>query len=144
MLGYTFFITNVSNDVWSAENIIDSYRSRWYIETLFKGWKSSLKMKNNIPQRYITKTRVEFFIYASLLMANILVLPVFIATTKVLNSSPKRNISIIKLCAYISNNIAIIIHEDSLKTLINKVKYSCLYESRIGRKNSIELMQTQY
>lgn len=143
MLGYTFFITNVSNDVWSAENIIDAYRSRWYIETLFKGWKSSLKMKNNIPQRYITKTRVEFFIYVSLLMTNILVLPVFLATTRMIKSSPKKNISIIKLCAYISNNIAIIIHKDSLKALINKVKYSCLYESRIGRKNSLELMQTQ-
>lgn len=142
MLEYTFFITNVLSSVWSIKDISDAYRSRWYIETLFKGWKSSLKMKNNIPERYITKTRVEFFIYASLLMTNILVLPVFINTTKALKSKTKKNISIIKLCSYISNNIARIIQENSMKTLVNKVKYSCLYESRKSRQNSLELMQT--
>lgn len=142
MLEYTCFITNVLCDVWSVEDISNAYRSRWYIETLFKAWKSSLKMRNNIPERYITKTRVEFFIYTSLLMTNILVLPTFIIATKSLGSETKKNISIIKLCSYISNSIAIIIHDNSINNLVDKVKYKCLYESRKDRKNFIELMQT--
>ncbi len=39
-------------------------------------------MENNVPPKHITKTRVEFFIYASLLMTNILVLPVFLLVNK--------------------------------------------------------------
>ena len=142
LLEYTFFITNVLDDIWSAEDISDAYRSRWYIETLFKGWKSNLKMKNNVPPKHITKTRVEFFIYASLLMTNILVLPVFLLVNKTVECTMKKSISIIKLCSYISNNIALIIQNNSMENLISHAKYSCLYESRKSRKNSLELMQT--
>jgi len=142
MLEYTFFITNVPDDVWTARDIIDAYKSRWYIETLFKGWKSSLKMRNNIPQRYITKTRVEFFIYATLLMTNILIMPVFITAVNQMKNLIRKNISIIKLCSYISNNIATIIQDNSTRPLLDRAKYFCLYESRLKRKNSLELMQT--
>ena len=136
MLGYTFFITNVSDDVWSANAISIAYRSRWYIEILFKGWKSSLRMKNNIPEKYITKTRVEFFFYASLLMINILVLPLFLLASSFNNV----NISIIKACSYVADNITKIFYSRSMGALISHLKYSCKYEVRKGRKNSLELM----
>ena len=35
LLGYTIYITNVSEDIWSIEQIEKAYRSRWYIEILF-------------------------------------------------------------------------------------------------------------
>jgi len=138
-LGYTFFITNVLDDVWSIEDVSNAYRSRWYIETLFKGWKSSLRMKNNIPEKYITKTRVEFFIYASLLMTNILVLPLFLAV----NSIKNEKISIIKLCSYVADNITRVLQADNSNMLINHIKYSCAYETRRSRQNSLEIMYLQ-
>ena len=99
-------------------------------------------MKNNVPPKHITRTRVEFFIYASLLMTNILVLPVFLLVNKTVECTIKKSISIIKLRSYISNNIALIIQNNSMENLISHAKYSCLYESRKSRKNSLELMQT--
>lgn len=136
VLGYTFYITNVLDDVWSIEEINNAYRSRWYIETLFKGWKGSLRMKNNIPERYISKTRVEFFIYASLLMTNILVLPLF----QVANGMVNKRISIIKLCSYVADNITRILQSNTSNMLINHIKSSCMYETRKSRQNSLEIM----
>jgi hypothetical protein len=39
-LRFTFFVTNVSRQVWSAEVIGTIYRIRWQVELTFKSWKS--------------------------------------------------------------------------------------------------------
>ena len=139
LLGYTIFITNVPDQIWDIEQVVKAYRARWYIEILFKSWKSNLKIKNNIPERYITPTRAEFFFYASLLMVNILVLPVFIdAFNKGLAQG--KYISILKTCAFISVNIILFIQNSDPKSLIKSILQSCQYESRRRRINAIEYL----
>lgn len=61
LLGYSLYITNVPRDVWTIKQIAEAYRCRWYIEILFKGWKSYLNIQINIPDRYMNKERAEFF-----------------------------------------------------------------------------------
>lgn len=143
LLGYTIYITNVPVEVWSIKQVEKAYRARWYIEILFKSWKSYLKMKNNIPARYITQNRAEFFFYASLLMVNVLVLPVFIkAYTKGLVE--KKYLSILKTCDYISSNINIFLNEYNHIWLINDIMRSCLYETRKSRINAIEYLTNEF
>lgn len=139
-LGYTIYITNVMSEVWSIDDIENAYKNRWYIETLFKGWKSSLKMKTTIPERYANKTTIEFFIYANLLMINVLVLPIFIYANNALFRESNKFISIIKLSSFVFDKMVEIITNNSIKSLFNNIKYYCVYESRIDRVNSLELM----
>jgi hypothetical protein len=136
LLGYTIYITNVSEDLWSVEQIEKAYRSRWYIEILFKGWKSNLNMKITIPEKYINQQRVEFFFYASLLMVNLLVIPIFFRAQKC-GIKKKQYISILKTCAFISQSIGLFINSIKWDYLIDHIQYSCMYESRNDRINSI-------
>jgi hypothetical protein len=132
LLGYTIYITNVSEDIWSVEQIEKAYRSRWYIEILFKGWKSNLNMKITIPDKYINQQRVEFFFYASLLMVTFLVIPIFLKAQK---CGIKKKL---KTCAFISQNTGLFINSKKWNyLLIEHILYSCVYESRNDRINSI-------
>lgn len=136
LLGYALYITNVPNEVWTPDDIVQAYKSRWYIEILFKGWKSNLKMQVNIPEKYMTKQRAEFFFYASLLMVNLLVMPIF-SKVQLHSLSARNNISIMKLCAFLNQNIQLIIQSFD-NNMLNKIKYYCIYESRKNRINAME------
>lgn len=53
-LDFTFFITNVSKEIWGAEVVGTVYTVRWQAELTFKIWKSSLKihyLKGTNPDR---------------------------------------------------------------------------------------------
>jgi hypothetical protein len=43
-LDFSFFLTNVPEEVWKAEVVGTVYTLRWQIELIFKNWKSSLKI----------------------------------------------------------------------------------------------------
>ena len=139
LLGYTFFITNIPENIWSVQQVEKAYRSRWYIEILFKGWKSHLNVKMLIPERYINQVRVEFFFYSSLLMVNLLVMPLFLKAQKWKNKTIQ-NISILKTCTFISQNIRLLTHEKNWLSLISYIQYACAYEKRKSRENSIQLV----
>lgn len=139
MLGYTFYITNVEKSIWSAHDVEKAYRSRWYIEILFKGWKSHLHMKNIIPERYINQTRVEYFFYANLLMINIVALPVFLMSL-ITALGKNKYISILKVCSFISNNISMIIQQKSYGDFNHFIQKLCAYESRKDRANIVQYL----
>jgi hypothetical protein len=44
LLGWNIFVTNVAADLWPPEVFPALYRFRWRIETLFKAWKSHLRL----------------------------------------------------------------------------------------------------
>jgi len=134
LLGYNIYITNVPKQVWSGLNITQAYKTRWYIEILFKSWKSNLKIKENIPQRYINKQRAEFYLYSALLMVNLLIMPIF--KKMQLKVKNKLAISIIKLSEFINQNIQMVINEKI--NILEQIKYYSLYESRKKRINTIE------
>jgi len=141
LLGYTLYITNVPRDIWPNIDFIEvAYRSRWYIEILFKGWKSSLKLKLDIARRYLDKQRVEFIYYTSLLIVSLVVMPVFRALQKEC-SSKKYDISIMKVCTAIHQQITLITHGFSIKKIANFIKTISRYEVRKDRNNAIMNMQ---
>lgn len=140
ILGYTIYVTNVPKGIWSdTESVETAYRSRWYIEILFKGWKSNLKIKMDISRQYVDKQRAELFYYASLLMVCALVMPVYINAQKQAFER-KQYISILKTCAFINQQIGVFIQSQRLGKILDQIQYFCTYESRNDRNNAIANM----
>lgn len=63
-LRFSFFVTNVSRQVWSAEVIGTIYRIRWQIELTFKTWKSLCQIHFLKGQR---SERIQCLIYGRLI-----------------------------------------------------------------------------
>jgi len=62
-LRFTFFVTNVSREVWRPEVVGTIYRLRWQIELTFKSWKSLCHIHVLKGQR---PERIECLVYARL------------------------------------------------------------------------------
>lgn len=70
-LKFTFFVTNVSREVWSPEVIGTIYRLRWQIELTFKSWKSLCHihiLKGERPER------IECLVYGRLIAIVLIVI----------------------------------------------------------------------
>ena len=59
-LGWTLMVTNVQSEIWTIKQALHAYSCRWYIEIVFKCWKSELNLakyfsdkKSMIPSRAI-------------------------------------------------------------------------------------------
>ncbi len=143
LLGWELFITNVSKEVLTPNDIAKLYFIRWRIEIIFKSWKSSFRI-TNIP-RDANKIRVESYIYCMLIF--ILLFQVhfynyFLAKTKLKSQRLQgREVSLLRLMQFITMNIEFIF-QCSLKGnlnmdnfLINQIMYYCLYEPRHDRVN---------
>jgi Transposase DDE domain len=139
LLGYSIYITSVSSEIWSPRQVAQAYRCRWYIEILFKGWKSGLHIKLNIPERYVDQQRAEFFFYASLLLVSLVVVPIFIRATMA-GFKLGRCISMLKTCSFIIQEIQTLNRSKRLDRLLDHIVYHCAYEHRKSRINAIELI----
>jgi len=139
LLKYSIYITNVDGQTWSALQVAQAYRCRWFIEIMFKSWKTGLGLDFNIAERYADKLRVEYYLYARLLQVVLLVMPTFRAVT-LMARSKGRTISIVKLSQYIQEEIRGFVSPFDLPMLLEKAAYHCVYERRKDRANSIEFL----
>ena len=139
LLKYSIYITNVDGETWSALQVAQAYRCRWFIEILFKSWKTGLGLDFNVPGRYAHKLRVDYYLYARLLQVVLLVMPTFRAVT-LLARRKSRTISIVKLSRFIQDGIHAFTTANNLKELFDKAAYHCVYELRKRRANSIEML----
>lgn len=139
LLNYSIYITNVNTEIWTTFQVAETYRCRWFIETLFKGWKTGLGMDFNVPGRYAKRLRVEYYMYARLLQVVLLVMPTFRAVTLKARSIG-RAISIVKLSRFIFEHTHAFITAINLDQLLEWAAYHCAYEQRRNRANSIELL----
>jgi hypothetical protein len=64
LLGWNIFITNIPEDVCSAEQLCQIYGVRWRIETIFKAWKSHFKL-TDVPKANVNRVKAQ--IYATLI-----------------------------------------------------------------------------
>lgn len=63
LLDYGIYITSVKEEQWKYSEVVEAYRFRWPIETIFKCWKSHFHIEAIIPQSVsLTKVRVESMI----------------------------------------------------------------------------------
>ena len=148
-LGWAIFITNISAQVWSPEQILKAYRIRWHIEIIFKGWKSHLNMARLVPEAPKANRREEKYLslYKYRLDSTILMMLIFIIIFqiniytslgfKIWQKSGKL-ISSLKLCAYIADLREKILECFSLEDLETDIAYYATYEKRRKRLNHLE------
>lgn len=137
LLGYAIFITNVNDEVWSAQDLCQAYRCRWNIEILFKSWKSHLNSNYTSPDRYATEISVTIHFYMLLIYISAFVLPVLIKIS-VFKNYLEKQISILKLTVFVAKNFIDIINNEMTKKFLNKIIYYSKYDTRIDRLNAMQ------
>jgi hypothetical protein len=142
LLGYDIYLTNVPEEIWAAQQIIEAYRCRWFIEIIFKSWKSHLHSHYTDPDRYAKKISIEIHFYLLFIYVCAVVMPIYQA----LEEYCKKNknlllISILKLTSYIAKSLDellnINLNSRELETIIYYVKYD-------KRKDRINFLQKYY
>jgi hypothetical protein len=102
MLEYTMLITNVPENIISAEMLGTMYRIRWEIELVFKRWKSQLKIDY---LKGIKKERIDCLIWGRL--CSVLILELIIGCfKKFIDASVDVELSEVKLIQYIMRESA--------------------------------------
>jgi len=137
LCAWAIFITDVSSQSLSPENIAKIYAIRWYIEILFKAWKSYCHFEE-IPS-FATKSMVEASIYAKLIYIVLFFEKLLNPTMRLFNHKWKKQISLLKYLHFI-NSFAGLIQYGHRKIIPNQywntlILRFCTYENRTNRKN---------
>lgn len=134
-LGWTILVTNVEEGTWTASQVDEAYRYRWFVETLFKSWKSHWnlagqpcpkKPKNPYKREPKHPYKAESVVLALLLLAVLVQIPL-IAQLKVAN--PKAQISMLQVARLVADHC---IHAtaEEMEFIITSLSYLCKYDKR--------------
>lgn len=139
MLGYSLFILNEGEDIFTPEQIAQIYGLRWRIEIIFKCWKSHFNLQTIIPQNTsLTKERIEAIIYMMLIFILIFQSSIYnYILDYIKNKKSDILISLTKLSKFIALNIHMFFEND-IETLCPQILYYCKYEKRKKRKNFLQ------
>lgn len=150
LLEWAIFVTNIDSEIWGWEEILQAYRSRWYIEIVFKGWKSHFNIAGLIPEapssnrlshedikRY--KTRVDSIIYAMLIFVMLFHVHFYHYWVLRIWQKHERLVSLVKLCSFVSYNIECIFNATNIDQFEDEIAYYTCYEKRKKRLNQLEI-----
>jgi hypothetical protein len=151
LLEWAIFITNVPLQIWDWKSIIKAYKIRWYIEIVFKGWKSHFNLTSLVPERPkknrmmkkdLTryKTRVESVIYMMLIFIVLFHIHIYTYWVFKIFHKHKKYISLLKLCNYIALHKERIFNSENIEELETEIAYFACYEKRKKRINSLEMI----
>lgn len=138
LMGWSIFITNVGTDVWSGEDFQPVYRLRWRIETIFKAWKSHLK---------ITELN---FASESMLRLSVMTKLLFCAMTHHVCAIIERfspdtmQVSLLRIARILNDCAtliaAMVLNITPAEYLSHIFRFSSFYEHRPDRKNFVQLL----
>lgn len=141
-LGFSVYITTVDKDCWNTAEVAKAYSVRWQIEIIFKSWKSGFHMQHILHERCTNEHRVKVSIYLMLLFMCLFIQKIYVRYKDAIEKKTDKKISILKMAAFICNNINEIfsITNTHLKELITQ---HCCYEKRNDRINITDLYQNK-
>lgn len=138
-LGWTMLITNVKEQAWDTGQVVEAYRFRWLVETLFKSWKSHLNLagqpcpkKSTAPYKREPKHphKAEATVLASLLLTVLVQMPLM-AHFMVANP-PRRGkpmASMLQLARLVADH-CIGATAQEMEFIIDSMPYFCKYDTR--------------
>jgi len=138
LCNWNIYVTNVSEEL-QVNDIFETYRLRWSIETMFKHWKGNLQL-NQLA--YSCKTpnpaRPEMLIYLMLLYTVLAFRPIYNEVAQVIKNKFNRYLSPKKFSNFLKTNIE---HEIDTKStfFINLILRNCCYDKRSDRSNFFQL-----
>jgi hypothetical protein len=138
-LRYSVVITTVQDSVWDVRQVAEAYKIRWQIEIIFKSWKSGADIQSMFHEEITNEKRVRVCIYLFLLFVSLFMIKKYVPYCKAIEKNTGRCISLIKLTAFLCNNIWGVFTSDS-KKLMEMIARHCCYEQRYDRENMTDLL----
>lgn len=143
LLGWAIFITNVSKQVWTFQNLIKAYRFRWRIEIVFKCWKSKFYLKQLFAdKKSISLARVTITCLLFLAFLTAFFVPWAAYFIRNVYRYTQKWVSILKFADFVKDRFLDFITTANLARFIPEVAYYCTYEKRKSRPNHLELLYT--
>ena len=131
LLGWAIFITNVPEEVWSADQIAEIYGLRWRIEIVFKAWKSHFGITSYSPSASLYQ--IESLIYSRLISILLFHTVVYNPLLTQIDRQFARKLSLLKLSAFFVNYrwlIPIIARSTNKRLLDDILTCFCTYDKR--------------
>jgi len=138
-LGYRVFITNVAQDTLSAAEVAEVYGVRWFIELLFKAWKSGGHLQTMLHRGCTNVHRVRTIIYLLLVFFCLIIQQFYVRHFHSIQRRTGSFLSLIKLLAYVCNNLIKIISASATKRKEILGRYCC-YDQRHDRINIFQFI----
>lgn len=141
LLGWEIFITNIDNQLMTAEHIAKLYELRWRIETVFKSWKSHFHL-SNVPKG--SETRAKSYFYAMLIFITIFQTHVYVRLYRANQQRHERQLSFLKLTRFFKDQVwaVVLFFEEPLRItraeLEEQIFYHCRYDLRTDRQNHVQ------
>lgn len=140
LLGWSIFITNVTEDIWDAQKISDIYKLRWRIEIVFKAWKShfGITSYSHTSSRY----QIESIIYTRLIYVLLFQISIYNPLMRHVESRYKQKVSFLKLASLFTRyHWLILFHAPNNDFFIEILAYFCSYDKR-RRLNYEDVLET--
>ena len=141
-LEWAIFLTNIGEEMLSAQEVALIYRLRWFIEIVFKAWKSHFNFAKvfDVPKMNYCRTLITI----NLMLAHIAhtSLATYNYIKEGVEKITKRPLSILKYLDVFSSlaaQLSTIRHLEELDPLIPQFALHATYEARKKRKNIKEL-----
>lgn len=135
LLGWDIFITNVPQKWWRPSQVCEANTCRWRIETVFKSWKSNLKI-DEVPKG--DAPRVRAHLYAALILITVYQTPLFLKLAERAAQLCGRDLSLMKVTRFLKKHawrfFATPGTEPNKELILQQILYHCRYEKR-ARKN---------
>lgn len=130
-LGWEIFITNVTEEVWTADQIGEIYRLRWRIEIVFKTWKSHFGLTSY--GHSASRFQVESLIYTRLISILLFNTVVYNPLHTQIDGQYALKLSLLKLSAFFVNYhwlIPTIVRSINKRLLDDILTRFCTYDKR--------------
>ncbi len=141
LLEWEIYLTNVEEDKLSVKQIVKLYGLRWYIEILFKSWKSYSNFKKMLGKEKMNYTRLIITIHLLLIQFVYFMLDIFQYISKKVAEKTNRLMSILKFMDVVSDLLDYIIRIEKLSDLDDLIPHfvsHATYERRNKRKNMMQ------
>jgi hypothetical protein len=142
LLGYHIYITNVSEQWWTAQQINQAYRCRWKIEIVFKSWKSGFRLQAQLHDRCDNETRVHVVIHLILLFILLFHQHWYQPYETIIAKRTGKKLSLLKMAARTASAFIDMLSLSKTRLLDYLAKYCC-YEKRNDRINMTDLLTNQ-
>lgn len=135
-LEWTIFITNVSEEVWTPQQMLTVYGFRWRIEIVFKCWKSHFNFERMFTQKKtMTLPRAKITIYLLLIWITLIFMQFYNFFFDKVFTIKNEFISILKFAKFFKEHFEILISNPDDPFILDLVTQFCVYK-KVKDKNN--------
>ncbi len=142
LLGWIIFLTTITDESLTIQQVSRLYALRWRIECIFKTWKSEFSFDRI---HTVSDTQLRVLLYARLIMITLLYEYVYKPLEISIMAMYGKQLSLMKFMRYINRNLFYVVQQLSVfpmcEAAVFKIIRYCSYEKR-KRKNFIDLMSS--